>query len=165
MTKDGKKLLATAGSYTKKRRDIVVPEGVEEICQLSLTSDIRHYYQGSDRWGSYRGGGTYYISRSEVNGVEFGVVEGDYWGEEISSDGAVNVAFYEPGASKATGTASATLMPYNRDGDIVEALLTIAIAPKGRHSLTLALYLEMDTSHGVVYGDDIEVVDYLMEAE
>ena len=63
------------------------------------------------------------------------------------------------------GTASATLMPYNLYGDTVEALLTIAIAPKGRHSITLALYLEIDTSRGIVYGDDIEVVDYLMEAE
>ena len=65
----------------------------------------------------------------------------------------------------AAGTASATLMPYNRYGDTVEALLTIAIAPKGRHSITLALYLEIDTSRGIVYSDDIEVVDYLMEAE
>lgn len=56
-------------------------------------------------------------------------------------------------------------MPYDRDGDTVEALLTIAIAPKGRHSIALALYLEIDTSHGIVYGDDIEVVDYLMAAE
>ena len=40
LTKDGKKLIATAGSYTKKRRDIVVPEGVEEVCELSLTSDM-----------------------------------------------------------------------------------------------------------------------------
>jgi hypothetical protein len=56
-------------------------------------------------------------------------------------------------------------MPYNRDGDTVQALLTIAIAPKGRHSITLALYLEIDTSRGMVYGDDIRVVDYLLEAE
>ena len=56
-------------------------------------------------------------------------------------------------------------MPYNRYGDTVEALLTIAIAPKGRHSITLALYLKIDTSRGIVYGDDIEVVKYLMEAE
>ena len=40
LTKDGKKLIATAGSYTKKRRDIVVPEGVDEICEASLTSDM-----------------------------------------------------------------------------------------------------------------------------
>ena len=40
LTKDGKKLIATAGSYKEKRRDIVVPEGVEEVCQLSLTSDM-----------------------------------------------------------------------------------------------------------------------------
>ena len=194
---------------------------------------IQASYAGSDKWGSYRGGGTYYISRSEVNGVEFGVLEGDYWGEEkgangdywewegkdyavqniwskdkelnflpsiynntemmvdlsdfhektfdrtnwgypvdgcslrlkFGKNGAVSAAFYEPGASKATGTASATLMPYNRYGDTVEALLTIAIAPKGRHSITLALYLRIDTSRGLVYGDDIEVVDYLMEAE
>ena len=84
---------------------------------------------------------------------------------KFGKNGAVTAAFYEPGASKATGTASATLMPYNRDGDTVQALLTIAIAPKGRHSITLALYLEIDISHGIVYGDDIEVVDYLMEAE
>ena len=213
---------------------------IQETEQAPLTTFvdgvfvIRYYYQGSDRWGSYRGGGTYYISRSEVNGVEFGVAEGDYWGEDTSSDGdywewegkdyavqniwskdtkrdflpqiyngaekeidltgwsektfdksnywsepvdgcslrlkfgkngAVTAAFYEPGASKATGTASATLMPYDRDGDTVEALLTIAIAPKGRHSITLALYLKIDTSRGIVYGDDIEVVKYLMEAE
>ena len=84
---------------------------------------------------------------------------------KFGENGAVTAAFYEPGASKATGTASATLMPYNRDGDTVEALLTIAIAPKGRHSITLALYLKIDTSRGIVYGDDIEVVKYLMEAE
>ena len=84
---------------------------------------------------------------------------------KFGKNGAVTAAFYEPGALKATGTASTTLMPYNRDGDTVEALLTIAIAPKGRHSITLALYLEIDTSRGIVYGDDIEVVDYLMEAE
>ena len=84
---------------------------------------------------------------------------------KFGKNGAVTAAFYEPGASKATGTASATLMPYNRDGDTVEALLTIAIAPKGRHSITLALYLKIDTSRGIVYGDDIEVVKYLMEAE
>ena len=45
-------------------------------------------------------------------------------------------------------------MPYDRDGDTVEALLTIAIAPKGRHSITLALYLEIDIFRGVVYGGD-----------
>ncbi|MDY5940757.1 MAG: hypothetical protein SPJ23_03800, partial [Eubacteriales bacterium] len=196
--------------------------------------EIYNYYQGSDRWGSYRSGKTHYISRSEVNGVVFGVIEGDYWGEgeesngdywectgkvyavqnfwskdkefnflpeiyngaekeidltdwhektfdrsnywseplyrcslrlKFGKNGAVTAAFYEPGASKATGTVSATLMPYNRYGDTVEALLTIAIAPKGRHSITLALYLKIDTSRGIVYGDDIEVVKYLMEAE
>ena len=56
-------------------------------------------------------------------------------------------------------------MPYGCVCDTVEVLLTIAIAPKGRHSIILALYLEIDTSRGIVYGDDIEVVDYLMEAE
>ena len=168
------------------------------------------------------------ISRSEVNGVEYGVLDGWYTGDDgwepwegevfgvqnvwkkdvdfdflpslyngaemvidmtgfsertldsnkrndpvdgcslrlkFGKNGAVTAAFYEPGASKATGTASATLMPYNRYGDTVEALLTIAIAPKGRHSITLALYLKIDTSRGIVYGDDIEVVKYLMEAE
>ena len=40
LTKDGKKLIATAGSYKTKRRDIVVPEGVEEVGCLSLTSDM-----------------------------------------------------------------------------------------------------------------------------
>lgn len=84
---------------------------------------------------------------------------------KFGKNGAVTAAFYEPGALNATGTASATLMPYDRYGDTVEALLTIAIAPKGRHSITFALYLEIDTSRGIVYGDDIEVVDYLMEAE
>ena len=69
------------------------------------------------------------------------------------------------GVHIAAGTASATLMPYNRYGDTVEALLTITIAPKDRHSITLALYLEIDTSRGIVYSDDIEVVDCLMEAE
>lgn len=77
---------------------------------------------------------------------------------KFGKNGAVTSALYEPGASKATGTASATLMPYSRDGDTVEALLTIAIAPKGCHSITLALYLAIDISRGMVYGDDIEVI-------
>ena len=240
---DGSRNIWTISKQGKVSNKYYCSDGnalIQETEQAPLTTFvdgvfvIRFYYQGSDRWGSYRGGGTYYISRSEVNGVEFGVGEGDYWGEETSSDGdywewegrdyavqniwskdterdflpeiyngaekeidltgwnektfdesnywseplnrcslrlkfgkngAVTAAFYEPGASKATGTASATLMPYNRNGDTVEALLTIAIAPKGRHSITLALYLEIDTSYGIVYGDDIEVVDYLMEAE
>ena len=86
---------------------------------------------------------------------------------KFGKNGAVTAAFYEPSATKATGTASATLMPYNRDGDIVEALLTIAIAPKGRHYITLALYLVIDASRGIVYGDDIDVdvTRYLMEAD
>ncbi|MBO5940840.1 MAG: leucine-rich repeat domain-containing protein, partial [Kiritimatiellae bacterium] len=40
LTKDGRKLIATAGSYKAKRRDIVVPEGVEDVGILSLTSDM-----------------------------------------------------------------------------------------------------------------------------
>jgi hypothetical protein len=56
-------------------------------------------------------------------------------------------------------------MPYDRIGNTVNALLTIAIAPKGRHSICIALYLDIDVSLGVVYGDDIEITDYLMEAE
>ena len=89
----------------------------------------------------------------------------NYWSEPVDGcslhlkfgeNGVITAAFYEPSTSKATGIVSATLMPYNRDSDTVEALLTIAIAPKGRHSITLALYLEIDISRGIVYGDDVE---------
>lgn len=48
-------------------------------------------------------------------------------------------------------------MPYGCVSDAVEELLTIVIAPKGRHSITLALYLEIDTSRGMAYGDDVMV--------
>ena len=56
-------------------------------------------------------------------------------------------------------------MPYGCVCDTVEVLLTIAIAPKGRHPITLALYLEIDTSRGMAYGDDVMVEDYLLEVE
>ena len=79
---------------------------------------------------------------------------------KFGKNGAVTAAFYEPGATKATGTASATLMPYDRVGNTVKALLTIAIAPKGRHSICVALYRDIDVSRGVVYGDDMTVTDY-----
>ena len=56
-------------------------------------------------------------------------------------------------------------MPYGCVCDTVEVLLTIAIALKGRHSITLALYFEIDTSRGMAYGDDVTVEDYLLEAD
>ena len=213
---------------------------ISEVHSVQLTrfdSDsfvIDRFYTASDRWGDYRGGGSYIISRCEVDGVVFGVIGGEYWGEEIDSDGnywewegkdfavqniwkkdvafdflpeivngtemfvdltgwhektfedynrwsypvngcsfnlkfgkngAVTAAFYEDGAKKATGTASATLIPYDRVGNTVKAFLAIAIAPKGRHSVCVALYLDIDVSRGGVYGDDMTVTDYLMEAD
>lgn len=56
-------------------------------------------------------------------------------------------------------------MPYGCVCDTVEVLLTIAIAPKGRHSITLALYFEIDTSRGMAYGDDVTVEAYLLEVD
>lgn len=92
-------------------------------------------------------------------------VEGCTLNLKFGKNGAVTATFYEAGATKATGTASATLMPYDRIGNTVNALLTIAIAPKGRHSICIALYLDIDVSRGVVYGDDMAVTNYLMEAD
>ena len=152
------------------------------------------WHTGDDRWDAWEGEvfGVQNIWSKDTerdflpeiyNGAEKEIDLSDFhektfdrtnWGDPVDGcslrlkfgkNGAVTAAFYEPGASKATGTVSATLMPYNRDGDTVEALSTITIAPKGRHSITLVLYLKIDTSRGMVYGDDIEVVDYLMEAE
>ena len=66
---------------------------ISEVDSMQLTRFdgdsfvIDHAYTASDRWGDYRGGGTYIISRCEVDGVVFGVIEGEYWGEEIESDG------------------------------------------------------------------------------
>ena len=91
-------------------------------------------------------------------------VEGCTLNLKFGKNGAVTAAFYEAGSTKATGTASATLMPYDCVGNTVKALLTIAIAPKGRHSICVALYLDIDVLRGVVYGDNMTVTDYLMEA-
>jgi hypothetical protein len=56
-------------------------------------------------------------------------------------------------------------MPYDRVGNTVDALLTITIAPKGRHSICVALYLDIDVSRGVVCGDDIKITNYLTETD
>ena len=35
--------------------------------------------------------------------------------------------------------------------------------PKGRDPFGVLLFLEIDTSRGIVYGEDIRVADYLLE--
>ena len=51
------------------------------------------------------------------------------------------------------------------DGDVVKAWLYTALKPKGRDPFGVLLFLEIDTSNGVVTGDDVDVVDYLLEVD
>ena len=46
-----------------------------------------------------------------------------------------------------------------------KAWLYAALKPKGRDSFGVLLFLEIDTSNGVVTGDAVDVVDYLLEVD
>ena len=84
---------------------------------------------------------------------------------KFGSNGAVTTAYSERKGATATATGSAQLVPYDVDGDTVYAWLYTALKPKGRDPFGVLLFLEIDTSNGVVTGDDVEVVDYLLEVD
>ena len=83
----------------------------------------------------------------------------------FGSNGAVTTAYSEYEGGKATATGSAQLVPYEVDGNITKAWLYTALKPKGRDPFGVLLFLEIDTSNGVVTGDDVDVVDYLLEVD
>ena len=66
---------------------------------------------------------------------------------------------------KAIATGSAQLVPYEVDGNITKAWLYTALKPKGRDSFGVLLFLEIDASNGVVTGDGVYVMDYLLEVD
>ena len=84
---------------------------------------------------------------------------------KFGKNGAVTAAYSLFEGGKASATGSAQLVPYEEDGDIVKALIYVALKPKGRDPFGMLLFLEIGTSHGVVTGDDVEVVDYLLEVD
>lgn len=75
-------------------------------------------------------------------------------------------AEYSPSlGSKTTANGSAQLVPYDVKGYIVYAWLYTALKPKGRDPFGVLLFLEIDTSNGVVTGDDVYIQDYLLEVD
>ena len=80
-------------------------------------------------------------------------------------NGNMSVAFFENGAAKASATAGTVLVPYelSADGKTLKALASVVFAPRGRHAISLALYFNLDVSHGAVYGSDFTVDYYYME--
>ena len=106
----------------------------------------------------------------DMSGMEdregYDIIEYDGWlALKFGSNGAVTTAYSEHEDGKATATGSAQLVPYEVDGDTVRAWLYTALKPKGRDPFGVLLWLEIDTSNGVVIGDDVEVVDYLLEVD
>ena len=93
----------------------------------------------------------------------------EYYGGSLTlkfgSNGVVTTAYSEYEGGKATAIGSAQLVPYDVDGDVVKAWLYAALKPKGRDSFGVLLFLEIDTSNGVVTGDAVDVVDYLLEVD
>ena len=83
----------------------------------------------------------------------------------FGSNGAVTTAYSEREGSKTTANGSAQLVPYDVDGNITKAWLYTALKPKGRDPFGVLLFLEIDTSRGIVYGEDIRVADYLLEID
>jgi hypothetical protein len=84
---------------------------------------------------------------------------------KFGSNGAVTTAYSEHEGGKATATGSAHLVPYDVDGDMVYAWLYTALKPKSRDPFGVLLFLEIDTSNGVVTGDDVYIQDYLLEVD
>ena len=84
---------------------------------------------------------------------------------KFGNKGVVTTAYSEYEGGKATATGSAQLVPYEVDGNITKAWLYTALKPKGRDPFGVLLFLEIDTSNGVVTGDDVDVVDYLLEVD
>ena len=84
---------------------------------------------------------------------------------KFGNKGVVTTAYSEYEGGKVTATGSAQLVPYEVDGNITKAWLYTALKPKGRDPFGVLLFLEIDTSNGVVTGDDVDVVDYLLEVD
>jgi hypothetical protein len=84
---------------------------------------------------------------------------------KFGRNGAVTAAYSLFEGGKASATGSAQLVPYDVDGDTVKALLYVALAPKGYDPFGALLFLEIDTSRGIVYGDDVRVENYLLEVD
>ena len=84
---------------------------------------------------------------------------------KFGKNGAVTVAYSLSEGGKASATGSAQLVPYEVDGNTVKALLYVALAPKGGEPFGVLLFLEIDTSLGIVYGEDVRVADYLLEVD
>jgi hypothetical protein len=84
---------------------------------------------------------------------------------KFGRNGAVTAAYSLFEGGKASATGSAQLVPYDVDGDTVKALLYVALAPKGCDPFGALLFLEIDTSRGIVYGDDVRVENYLLEVD
>ena len=84
---------------------------------------------------------------------------------KFGKNGAVTAAYSLSEGGKASATGSAQLVPYEVDGNTVKALLYVALAPKGGDPFGVLLFLEIDTSSGIVYGEDVRVEGHLLEVD
>ena len=115
----------------------------QSIVKVDMSNMGDRYYDGWESW--YRYGG--YLS------LRFG------------NNGAVTTSYSYNLNGKATATGSAQLVPYQVNGNITKAWLYTALKPKGREPFGVLLFLSIDTSHGIVYGRDVSVDDYLLEVD
>ena len=107
-------------------------------------SGMEDPYDGRGNWWTY---GSAYVT------LKFG------------SNGSVTTSYSHNRYGKATATSTAQLVPYDVKGDTICAWIYTVLKPPGSNMFGLLLFLEIDTSNGVVTGDDVEVVDYLLEID
>ena len=105
------------------------------------------------------------VSMDEMRDDEWNSCYGGNLALKFGGNGAVTTAYSEHEGGKAIATGSAQLVPYEVDGNITKAWLYTALKPKGRDSFGVLLFLEIDASNGVVTGDGVYVMDYLLEVD
>jgi hypothetical protein len=64
-----------------------------------------------------------------------------------------------------TATGLTQLVPYDAFGDTVCAWLYTALKPRGQDAFGVLLFLKIDTSSGLVFGEDVQVLDVRLEID
>ena len=103
------------------------------------------------------------VSMDDMRDDEWNPYYGGSLTLKFGKSGTVTTAYSEHKGGKATARGSAQLVPYEVNGDMVYAWLYTALKPKGRNAFGVLLFLEIDTSNRLVYGEDVRVRDYLLE--